>query len=165
MKHTFTIRTPEVKKTAMDFISMMPIEPLHEVIVREHKKDRSAAQNSLYWYWLTMIGGEWGLTKDEVHKHYKAQLLVRIYERDDPEYGAMIESVRKVSQSGMKDDAQHLMNMIVDLTSTTKATVKQFTEFLNDIEKDAMGKGIVLPHPEDRYYEAMGIERGKYGSQ
>ena len=160
MKHKFILRNPDVKKTASDLILGIPIEPLHEVIIREYRKDRTLAQNSLYWMWITLLAGELGETKEDMHDHYKGKILVHIYERDDTEYAAMIEAVRKVHKAGMKDEAKCLADMIVDLTSTTRANVEQFTEYLNDIEKDAIGKGIVLPHPEDRYYDAMGINRG-----
>jgi thiaminase len=159
MKHTFIIRNPEVKNNAIAFIGSVPLEPLHEVIIREHKKDRSASQNSLYWTWITIIAGEMGLTKDEVHYWCKDKFLVRIYERDNEEYAGMIESIRKVHESELHLEADNLHIQVVNLTSTTTATVTQFTEYLNDIEKDAINKGIVLPHPEDRYYEAMGIKR------
>lgn len=38
---------------------------------------------------------------------------------------------------------------VVKQTSTTKATTKQFTEHLNDIERWAYAKGYALPQPEE----------------
>ena len=58
----------------------------------------------------------------------------------------------------MKAEAQQLIDHIADLTSTTKATVEQFTEYLNDIDQGALSAGIVLPKPEDRYPIAMGLK-------
>lgn len=154
----FTLHSEDVKQAACNFIAALSLEPLQEVIIRDAKKDRTAAQNSLYWMWLTIIASELGNTKDDQHTYYKKQILVHIYERDDASYAEMLEAVRRVHRQGNKKDAQHLADMIVELTSTTRADVGQFTEYLNDIEKDAFGKGITLPHPEDRYYEAMGIK-------
>ena len=159
MKHTFILRNLDVKKTAANMVFEMPVEPLHECIVRPHKKDRSVAQNALLWMWYTIIAGELGETKEEIHNIYKGKILVHIYERDDVEYAAMVEAVREVHRKGMKVEAKRLADAIVDLTSTTRANVDQFTEYLNDIEKDAISKGIALPHPEDRYYDAMGIKQ------
>jgi hypothetical protein len=158
MKHTLIIRDDSVRHYAIDLIGGIPFEPVHEIILRPYKKDRSVAQNALYWLWATVIAGETGETKDEVHRRLKRGFLVRIYERDNPEYGEMLKAVRSVHLAGMKAEAKHLADQIVDLTSTTRATVEQFTEYLNDIEKDSLGK-YVLPRPEDRYYEAMGIDR------
>ena len=36
---------------------------------------------------------------------------------------------------------------------------EKFAGLFGDIEKHAISMGIVLPRPEDRYYEAMGIKR------
>ena len=156
MKHTFILRNEEVQKTAANFVFEMPIDPLHEVIIRPHKKDRTAAQNALMWLWFTTIAGEHGETKEDVHEQYKGQILVHIYERDNPEYAEMIETVRGIHRDGKIKQAKQLHKAIVKLTSTTRATVEQFTEYLNDIEKDAISKGIKLEHPEDRYNLAMG---------
>ena len=125
--------------------------------ILDDKDIRSNAQNSLYWVWVTQLAGEQGLTKDEVHHYLKEKFLVRIYERDDPDgYGAMIESIRKVWRSGDKLTAMSIKDQVVDLTSTTNAEVPQFSEFLDDIDKDSIGKGIYLSRPEDLYREAMG---------
>lgn len=158
MNHTFVIRGPEFKKAAIEFISAMPLDPTPEIVVRDHEEIRTLAQNSLYWLWNTVVAGELGETKGEIHRRYKKKFLVHIFERDDPEYAKMIESVRAVHRAGMKGEAKSLSDNIVRLTSTRDAKVKQFTEYLNDIEKDAMEMGIILPHPEDRYNLAMGIK-------
>ena len=159
MKNTLIIRDKSIRDNAAKMVQYIPIDPLHEVIIREHKKERSIAQNSLMWMWITLIAGERGETKNDIHFECKKNHLVKIYERDDADYAKMIESVRVVHKAGMVDEARNLADQIVELTSTTKSNVKQFTEYLNDIEKDAIGKGIPLPHPEDRYYIAMGIKR------
>lgn len=159
MKKTFTIRSPDVISRLTAFLEAQPLEPILEVTIKLYQKDRNLAQNSLMWMWITIIGDEWGWTKDEVHNHFKKSHLVRIYERDDEGYAKMVQSIRRVYSQGFKDDANAMFEQIVRMTSTTSATVKQFTEYLNDIEKDMVSKGIALPHPEDRYYEAMGIKQ------
>jgi hypothetical protein len=159
----FVLRSTEVVQAARNFLASLPLEPIQELIVRDAKKDRTAAQNSLYWHWLTIIASELGSTKEDQHTYYKKHILVHIYERDDADYAEMIESVRRVHRQGNIKDAKHLADMIVRLTSTTDASVKQFTEYLNELEKDAFEKGITLPHPEDRYYEAMGIKEPNTG--
>jgi hypothetical protein len=111
------------------------------------------------WLWITIIANEQGETKDDVHEYLKKSHLVKIYERDEPDFAAMIQAVRKVYTEGHKVEAKAMEKQIVKMTSTTGATTKQFTEYLKDIEKDMVGKGIILPHPEDRYYSAMGIKQ------
>ena len=149
------IRSKEVAARAAAIISNLDHDDLHEVIIRPYKKDRSVAQNSLLWKWTTVIAEEMGETKEDVHERNKERFLVPIYERDDADYAAMIEAVRSVHRQGMKADAEAMRKQIVKLTSTTTASVKQFTEFLTEIERDAMKYAIRLPHPDDIYELAM----------
>lgn len=134
----------------------LPPSPLMEVIVKPRKVDRSAAQHRLYFLWVTILAGEQGLTKEEIHEDLKKRLLLPIYERDDADFALSLAAVRNVHKAGHKDEAKSLARQIVKLTSTTTATLDQFTEYLNEIEKDSANRGIFLPHPEDRYREAMG---------
>lgn len=130
------------------FIHDLPLDKGWSITVEPFKKDRSVQQNALYWKWLTVIGGEIGMTKEEVHQDCKARFLVPIFTRDDPEYAEMFEAVRDVWRAGDKDGAMLLRKNIVRLTSTTHASVKQMSEMMEDIERDAISKGIYLPAPE-----------------
>lgn len=150
------IRTEADRNRAVEIVSRLNLDKPQEIEVREWKKNRSVAQNSLLWKWLTVIAAELGESKDEVHERYKEKLLVPILRRDDPDFAAMIVSVNAVHASGMKDEAMALKREIVRLTSTTQMNVHQFTEYLNDIELDARNLGIILPHPEDLYNDALG---------
>ena len=150
------IRTESDRNRAVEIVSRLNLDKPQEVEIREWKKNRSAAQNSLLWKWLTVIAAELGESKDEVHKRYKEKLLVQILRRDDPDFAAMIGSVNAVHAQGMKAEAVALKREIVRLTSTTQMSVQQFTEYLNDIELDARNIGIILPHPEDLYNDALG---------
>lgn len=157
MKHTLVLRSPEIAKRAGEILAtLVRGDELHEIVIRPHKKDRSVAQNSIYWKWLTIIAAELGESKDALHELYKERFLVPIFERDDQEYAAMIESVRTIYRQGMRQDALKLRGHIIRLTSTTKTNVGQMTEYLNEIELAAGALGIRLPHPDDLYGEAMG---------
>lgn len=160
MRKTFTIIDRGIISRVTAFLEAQPLEPLLEVVVKNHQQDRSLAQNTLLWRWQTFIANEWGWTKDDVHEHFKKNFLARIYERDEPGYAAMIQAVRKVYHQGFKEDAKAMHKQIVRMTSTTSATVRQFTEYLKDIERDMIGKGISLPHKEDSEYDrAMGTKQ------
>lgn len=162
LKKTFVIRDRDVIARLSAYLEAQPLEPLLEISVTLHHKDRTLAQNSLYWEWNTLISNEWGWTKNDVHKHFIERHLVKIYERDEEGYAAMLEAVRKVHRSGAKKEAKIMADYVLDNTSTTSANVKQFTEYLSDIEKDMISKGISLPHPED-YGSALGIKQSKTG--
>lgn len=158
---TFKIRSKHDIKLVSDFLESQPEKPLLECVIRPHQKKRSLEQNSLYHMWVTIIADELGETKEDVHFDLRKRMLLPIYERDNQSYAEMLNSVRKVHQLGAKDVAKIQANFIINETSTTDATVKQFTEFLKEIERDSISKGIVLPHPEDRYNLAMGIKQPK----
>jgi hypothetical protein len=59
----------------------------------------------------------------------------------------------------MVEDAIKMHAYIVEQTSTADASVKQFMEYLKQIERDMTDRGIPLPHPEDRYNSAMGVKQ------
>lgn len=149
MKHTFIIRSEEVRLRVLVVIESLPMEPLHEIIIRPYHKDRSAAQNSTYWLWNTVIGSSLGVSKEDVAEQMKDRFLVQIYERDDPDYAEMIQSLRAVWQQGMKKEALDLRKRIVSLTSTTTATVPQMMEYMTEIENFATEMGIKLPIPDE----------------
>jgi hypothetical protein len=148
MKDRIIIVSEEHRKRALTILEHLPLAPVHEVVIREHVKDRSAEQNALYWKWLTVIGNELGESKEDLHERYKDKFLVNIYERDNPDYAEMIQSLRNVWRNDMKAEAVNLRKKIVALTSTTTATVKQMTEYMTCIEHDAAGLAIRLPQPE-----------------
>jgi hypothetical protein len=158
---TFILRDKTVLESLIIFLRSQAETPLLEVVVKEHQKDRSLLQNSLYWRWVTVIANELGLTKEDCHDDLKKRILCRIFERDDPGYNSMIRSIRKLYTKGFKQEAAVMHKQIVKLTSTTSATVKQFAEYLTEIERDMIGKGIYLPHKEDQYYDALMIKQPK----
>lgn len=138
MKQTLILRDYHLKVKAQNLISDLPYEPVHEVIIREHKSSRSLAQNRLLWMWLTHIsqqhfdkGGEF--YSPETWKIYFQQVFL---ERE----------VYKLPKGHIE----------ARLKGTSKLNTKEFTEFLNDIDHYCGSElEIYLPHP-DIYGEAMG---------
>lgn len=153
MKQTIILKTPEDVKKATAVFAHLKLDVPMEVIIREHKKDRSAAQSRLYWLWLTLIANELGYIKEELHEEYKRKYLIGIFIRDDEDFAKMITTIK-----GLSND-EWLRKQVVALVSTTRANVQQFTEYLQAIEMAAADMGIVLPHPDDYYFEAMGVKR------
>lgn len=149
MKQKLIINSEEVQRRCLEIVKAIPIDPCHEVIIREHKKDRSSEQNSLYWKRLTVIGNSLGESKEALHERFKSDYLVNIYERDNPEYAEMLETLRNVYREGMRDEALNLRVKIVSLTSTTTATVSQMSEYMTCIDRKAAELGIRLPSLED----------------
>jgi hypothetical protein len=153
---TFVIRDEKVLNNLVEFIKNQ--DKVIECVVRDHRKKREVIQNSLYWFWITIIGHELGMTKEDVHYNLKERILVPIYMRDDPEYCEMIHSIKRMRKLGMDRECKLFKDQIIKLTSTTTATVQQFAEYLTEMERDSISKGIVLPHKEDQYYDALMIK-------
>lgn len=131
------------------------------VVVKEYKPNRSAAQNRLYWAWLTDcektdINEHAGSTQEDWHDRFKRLSLSKIFERDDEGYAATMSALRDVWRHGLHDESKAMVDHVIRETSTTKATVEQFTEYLNFIERYCHERGIQLRTDARLYAEAMG---------
>ena len=102
--------------------------------IKDDKDSRSIKQNRLYFQWVSVIGSELGYTKDETHVILRDKFL------------GYTETTTKLS-------------VIKELRSTTKLKVKEFKDYLEQIDILMSEYGIILPRPEDLYYESMGIKR------
>jgi len=110
---------------------------------------RSVAQNRLYYMWLTDMQNtdinEYAGNESEWWAfEMKRLFLCKIYERDSQSYAESIEAVRHIYSQGMIVESENLHQFIVNETSTKKATVKQFSEYLNYIERYCHERGMTL---------------------
>ncbi|MEQ1105236.1 hypothetical protein [Acinetobacter ursingii] len=119
------------------------------VHIQEDTKDRSKAQNKLYWKWLTQWAKHQGSDKDSEHLFFKKNFLARIYDRDDVgQYRATFQAVRTLKDE--KHPAyEQVASGLIELISTADASVRQFTEYLNDIHVFCNKHGCWLDTPED----------------
>lgn len=128
--------------------AMLEMKGKLEVMYRPFKVDRSIEQNALYWKWLTEIANHTGSTKDEMAEYYKEKFLIGIFTRDDPEYAEMAAAIKAVSEYS-QEDYRMIRKQVINLTSTTKCSVKQMTEYLNNIKIHAtVDVGVNLTMPE-----------------
>jgi len=143
-----TVETLDDLDTTLRVIrSMLELKGKVEVIVREHKIDRSADQNSLMWLWLTEIGNSTGESKEKLHEVYKEKFLCSIFIRDDPEYAEMAQAIKLV-KAHSEPDYLALKKQVVAMTSTTKCSVPQMREYLSAIKQHAVvGLRITLTEP------------------
>jgi len=101
--------------------------------IMEDKDNRSTKQNRLYWEWINVLSTETGYTKDEMHTILRDKFL------------GYNEVTTKTE-------------VIKELRSTTKLKVGEMKDYLEQIDIFASEYGIVLPRPEDLYYESMGYK-------
>jgi len=110
---------------------------------------RRAGQNRTLWAWLTdlertKVESMAGTTKEQWHEKLKFDYLAPIYIRDDQTYAEMFTALEIVLNSLGRAVYENLLAGVIKETSTTRATVAQFAEYLRCIEHFAHGNGVVL---------------------
>jgi hypothetical protein len=134
------LRTERNLAHAMHELSGIKLDEDHpmQMVISEYRKDRTLAQNRLYWKWMGEISLGHMQATGEQHapdvwaEYFKRQFLpVKFY------------TVRNI--------------MIEKQPSTRELTTKEFSDYLERIDHFAADDlGIVLTHPQDIYAEAMG---------
>ena len=126
----FILRDNNIRNNAIKFLMDLDISELYEVSVRLFKDSRSKAQNRLYWKWIPYLADHCGYTHNRMHTELKIRFL-----------GTISEEIAGV--------------LITEPKSSKKLKVKEFTNYLREVEEFANDYEIRLPHPEDLYNIAM----------
>lgn len=101
---------------------------VYTLTIKRAKEKRTVAQNDLMWMWLACIESETGTAKEDVYNHYCKKFL----SKPDPMGDGFIND------------------------TTSRLDTKQMAGFLTKIQADAASElGIMLPVPDDRYFEAF----------
>lgn len=95
-----------------------------QVVIKPFKKLRTEQQNALYWSWLRIISKETGDSTKGLHAHFGDEFLPKTV----------------VMAMGKQKEV---------IKSTTELGVKEFTQYLQQIEAAMAEFGIHLPHPGD----------------
>lgn len=123
--------SPDAIDRAIKRINSVNLDGGMELLIQKYRPDRSLAQNRLYWKWIAAIANDTGNDPDALHDHFRSKFL----------------GARMIDVLGQRRAV---------LPTTTKLSVKDFTVYLERIEAFASTElGIVLPHPDDCYHEAM----------
>lgn len=152
----FVLHDDGFRRNALSYLLSLELDPTRplQVEIKPYRKNRSLAQNSLYWDWVTTIAEDTGNTKRQMHRILKAEFLLPILARDYKQIGVV---ERAIGGDPEGEDA------LIDLLTTTDLNTKQFTEYLREIEEWAGDQAIRLrtPDDDDSYREAMGIRRAR----
>lgn len=101
---------------------------VYTLTIKRASEKRTVAQNDLMWMWFACIENETGTAKDDVYNHYCKKFL----SKPDP------------MGEGFINDTSSRLN------------TNQMTDFMMKIQADAASElGIMLPVPDDRYFEAF----------
>lgn len=132
-----------------DFYNANPSDDVFVMIYQaDVDKQRTKAQNRLYWLWIKQISDKTGQDKETIHHEFKKKHLARIFNRDD-EYKQTFVKVRACKGVVEPYIYDKLVDGVVSLLSTTKANTKQMTEYLDDVWADMYAKGIFLTIPQE----------------
>ena len=110
---------------------------------------RSSQQNRLMWMWIHDICDYTGDEPHELHERLKNLFAKPIFMRDDESYNDMVLAVRDLNDLGMTSHYERISKKIIELTSTTKFSVKQMAEYLDKVSCYGVSKGVGLRIPAD----------------
>lgn len=123
----YVIKNDDIKKNCIEHIQSL--DGVYRVIVEPYKKDRTKAQNRLCHMWARIIGDEFGYTEKEMFSILKAKFL----------------GVEEVFLAGFK---------FVQPKESRNLPVRDFINFLDNIQNFAIQNNIKLPIPQQLYEEA-----------
>lgn len=154
MKKTFSVTTEFARKTLIEAISVLDISQPHNVKIEPLKRNRTAAQNGLYFHWVGCIANHVGDDKESMHGQLKSMFLLPIFCRDDEDFAALyamvIDAVRREAPN-----ADKAIRSLKRETSITKANQDQMREYLDDISRMCAQQGIHLTVPDQ--FKWLGI--------
>lgn len=118
-----------------ELVTLDVTEP-KKIDVSDYKVKRNDCQNRLYWKWVDHIANKYNVSKDEIH----LKLAFRFLPTNPFSKPLMFNGVSIGAWP----------------VSTTTLNIKEFSEYLNEIEAFCHTDLRIydLPHPEDLYYEA-----------
>ena len=121
--------------------SSFPQAKVLEVEVRDHKTNRSLSQNRLYWRWAREIADHIESTMGEIHS-------------DEAIHALLKQTFLPMRCATIRGEA------VRERKSTAKLNTKEMAEYMEKVDQWASRDlGLVLSHPEDLYYQAMGAKR------
>jgi len=149
VKETFHLNSERVSKRLTEIITTLPKDGSLDVVIQDHRSDRSLAQLRLKWMWMTEFGAAYGETKEDANRIYKWRMMRPILIRDD-DTGVMADLFAKAAET------PEMAKKFCDLIHTDEMTMEQMSESLTEFDHWAGRNGIILTHPDDLYLEAMG---------
>ena len=152
MNHTILCDNDQRKAVASSIVMNLPVDEPHDVIIRPHKKNRSLSQNRLSHMHYSQIASQMYEQPAETKARCKLDYGIPILIAED-EYFA--EKWHKVTRHLTREE---LLEAVTIIPVTSLMNTKQMTSYINAYMQQHQAQGIALSHPDDLYYEAMGIK-------
>ena len=111
MKLTLTISNPQIAARAVEVVRGLTFDPLHEVIIRPLKDNRSLRQNRTFHGWMNFVSQQIAETSGKFYpakawkEYFKDMFLgMEVIEV----HGKQISRARKTSELDVKDMAEFM---------------------------------------------------------
>lgn len=126
----FKLSSEEDRQAVIDYLSRLSFSKGQEFSadIKRKSTKRTSPQNALFHMWVRCIASETGNSNETVKKVLCRKFL------------------------GF-DTSECMGETIGEVRHTSTLTTEQMTEFMNQVEAFASDYGIILPHPEDRYFQ------------
>ncbi len=139
MKQRIIVTSVQLRTRAATICQQIPLDSPHIVTIVEQKESRSDKQHRYYRHLIGVIAAELGNDRDSQHFWYKQNMLVDIFLRDDDYYRAVYQGVANMNDNKM-------LNYFIDQhTSTTKTSVKQMREYIDQVYHHALSLNVRFP--------------------
>lgn len=145
-KLTVPIRSETGRLQAIQAVRDAEI-PINMTLETE-QETRRLKQNRLAFKWYSELGNQTGEGKEYWRCFCKLHHGVPIL-REDPEVNAKFAAVLDPLPYEAQLDAMEF----IDVTSLM--SVKQFSEYLNEVDMSVSLAGVKLTHPDDLYWDAL----------
>ena len=134
MKKTVIIRNEQIRDHLVETVQELPLDPVHEVIIKPHKRNRSLEQNNFYWKLLRIIAGDTGYTPEELHIEMKRRFLLPYLVSKEPE---------------LEEAALLHEDALAKVISTTTLNTKEMSDYIGQVERLALELGCRIPAREE----------------
>lgn len=141
MNKLFILKNDSDTSKVIDFLNNLSFENALKISIVEHKQTRSSAQNRLMHLWFNHISEHYQQATGEA---FTPMAFKELFKRQFLGFD-LIDL----------PDGQ----VIAKTKSTVSCNTKELTDFLQKIEAWALTEiNCHLPHPDDLYWQAMGIK-------
>lgn len=162
MKQTFTIGgTPQAHKAGQGrlfgHLGGLDVSKRWTVTVGPYKADRSLAQNRLQFEFMKQIAKQKpDYTAERWRAYCKLHIGVPILRIENEKF---LHTYDRIIRPLDYEQKLELMSPPIDMPITSLMNVKQFTLYLDTIQREFAEQGVVLMAGEDLMNEALGRKR------
>ncbi len=156
-QQVFVLQSDQIVTSLFSYVRSAYNEPegnIVEVVIREHKKDRSGSQRRLGHMWHGQVADQVGVEPSVIRNRIMFKLAIPIFYRDNIVVNGVysadtIDVIRNMKTQGMVMEYEQMMMSFAANITTSSFNVKQNSEFLKNYENYAASQGWHLTVPDE----------------